>query len=399
MTQGPAMPQNTLKGTPPALSAAVRLLTALLLAALLLVGGCAAKKELPPQDVPVAAQAGTDDAPKSRTIVPETNTEPPAADAASPAPETEPGEQAAPAEAAPQAKADEQETPPAPKISPARQMLLNAGRNPDAPQPETGFHLSVPDSVGDGEAFFVEFAAEGAKQVRTEWRGMGLSLKQPDPRSGRFQALLPVALDEKSTSLPLTLRVQWADGKSEAFTADMPVARRKYPVQRLKVDSKFVSPPPEMQEKIKRDRAEIRAAVTKVSPVQYWSLPFKRPVPGEVTSLYGSRRVFNNVPKNPHKGVDFDAKAGDPILAVEDGVVVVASDHYFSGMITIIDHGLGVMSAYLHQSAFNVQVGQRVSRGDVIGFIGSTGRSTGPHLHFSLYVLGESLNAAPCLDM
>lgn len=284
------------------------------------------------------------------------------------------------------------------EASPVRQMLESAGRTPGADQPESGFLLSVPDVVRDGEPFAVSFSADGAARVRFNWRGKTLPVTARPGESGRFAALLPVPLDEKSRSLPLVMTVAWDDGGEETFTADIPVKKRRYPVQRLTVDSKYVTPPADVQEKIKRDREEMRAAVTTVTPLRYWSLPMKRPVPGEVTSLYGMRRVFNGKPKNPHKGVDYDAREGDPVAAMEDGVVALASDHYYGGNTVVIDHGLGVMSAYLHLSAFTTEKGRRVARGETIGFIGSTGRVTGPHLHLSLYVLGESVNAATCLD-
>lgn len=281
----------------------------------------------------------------------------------------------------------------------ARQMLTRAGRNPAAAQPEPGFVLAVPDSVGDGEAFAVAFGAQGAKGMTLHWRGSDLHVRSDSAANGPMRALLPVPLDEKAKKLPLTLTVHWQNGRNERFQADLPVHKRKYPVQRLKVDQKYVSPPPGVQDKIKRDRAELRAAVSKITPNRYWNLPLERPVPGEVTSLYGMRRVFNGQPKSPHKGVDFDARQGDPIAALEDGVVVLVSEHYYGGNTVLVDHGLGVLSAYLHLSAFDVTVGQKVRRGQIVGRIGSTGRVTGPHLHLSLYVLGQSINAAPCLGM
>jgi murein DD-endopeptidase MepM/ murein hydrolase activator NlpD len=253
--------------------------------------------------------------------------------------------------------------------------------------------------VGDGEAFLLEFGADGVNSVQVQWRGKNLKLDACGGGQKACQLLLPVPLDEKSKKLPLAMTVNWTNGKREVFSADVPIRKRKYPVQKLTVDSKFVSPPPEVADKIKQDRAELRAAVNGFSPVRYWRLPFKRPVPGEVTSLYGMRRVFNKVPKNPHRGVDFDGKEGDPITSLDDGVVVLASNHYYSGNIVVVDHGLGVYSAYLHMSGFKVRKGQKVSRGDVLGFIGSTGRVTGPHLHLSLYAQGVSVNAATCIAM
>lgn len=305
-----------------------------------------------------------------------------------------PGEKAAPSSSGATAS-------PGSALSSSAKMLVSSGRAPSAQQPEAGFTLRVPDSIGDGEAFQLEFGAEGAKEVQVSWRGKKLALG-PCPgedTGGVCRALLPVPLDEKARTLPLSLTVSWADGKTERFQADLPVKKRKYPIQRLKVDQKYVSPPAEMQAKIKQDRAELNAAISRISPLRYWQLPFLRPVPGEVTSLYGMRRVFNGQPKSPHKGVDFNAKTGDPVAALDDGIVTLVSNHYYSGNIVIIDHGLGVFSSYIHLSGFNVIKGQKVSRGDTIGFIGSTGRVTGPHLHLSLFVLGVGVNAAACIDM
>lgn len=374
---------------------------AVLLSLALALSACGGKKELGTAPAPVATPAVAPDASARQSgelsgQQPGPLAEAPAvaadeADARLTAP-TQTGDSApAKADAAPK-------TAPAVKATPVRQMLQSAGRDPDAVQPEPGFLLDVPDAAGDGEPFAVSFTASGAESVTLSWRGKTLSVAGRPEAPGVFTALLAVPLDEKSKSFPLTMSVAWTGGAKETFTADLPVKKRQYPVQRLKVDSKYVTPPADVQDKIKRDRAEMRAAVGKVTPHRYWTLPMQRPVPGEVTSLYGMRRVFNGKPKNPHKGVDYDAKQGDPIASMEDGVVVLVSEHYYGGNTVVVDHGLGVMSAYLHLSGFNVAEGQSVKRGETIGFIGSTGRVTGPHLHLSLYVMGESVNAATCLN-
>jgi murein DD-endopeptidase MepM/ murein hydrolase activator NlpD len=362
---------------------AARLLLFAIALALLTAAGCA-KKELPRQSAPVMA-AGTADARPAAGTEPAPQN-PPAPDLQPAFPLTEK------TKAAPSGKKK------APARTTTERLLQSAGRDPGAVQPEAGFHLAVPDTLGDGEAFLVEFSAAGAEGLELGWRGKTLSVTEAD-KAGRFMALLPVPLDEKAKSLPLALTLVWSAGKKEAMKADVPVKKRSYAVQRLKVAPKHVSPPPDMLPKIERDRAEMRAAVGKVTPRRYWSLPLLRPVPGQVTSLYGLRRVFNNVPKSPHKGLDLDAAEGDPVASAEAGTVVLVSEHYYGGKTVVVDHGLGVLTAYLHLSGYNVSVGQTVRRGDIIGFIGSTGRVTGPHLHLSLYVMGVSVNAATCTAM
>jgi murein DD-endopeptidase MepM/ murein hydrolase activator NlpD len=278
-------------------------------------------------------------------------------------------------------------------------QTIAASEEITAPEVRAGAGLlqRVPDIVGDGEAFIVEFEAPGAQRVDLLWRGRTLTLTAPAPDSGVFKALLSVPLDEKAASLPLTVTAHFAGDRRERFSADLAVNKRTYPVQKLTVEPRFVTPPKKMEERIKRDRAEMRAAISTVSAHRYWSLPMKRPVPGVVTSQYGLRRVFNDQPRNPHRGLDLRGGEGDPIHAADDGMVVLVSDHYFGGKTVVIDHGLSVLTAYLHLSGFNAHEGQRVRRGDVIGFVGSTGRVTAPHLHLSLYVMGESINPLPLL--
>lgn len=361
----------------------------LLLAFPLLLPGCATRQETPaaqPENTP----ATTEQAPVAQPpATPETTQQ----DTGTPEVQAQPG--VAKETPAPQAEKAAKE----PRLSASARLLQSADRDPHAVQPEPGFTLNVPDTIGDGEAFLLEFGAQGVRKVTVHWRGGKLALDPASAsRNGVCQALLPVPLDEKSKTLPLALSVLWDDGREEKFSTDMTVKKRKYPVQRLKVESKFVTPPASEQERIKRDREVMRAALSPRTPVQHWSLPMLRPVPGEVTSLYGLRRVFNNVPKNPHKGLDLDAAEGDPIQAADTGVVTLAEDLYYGGNTVIIDHGLGVFTTYMHLSAINVARGQRVERGEIIGLIGSTGRVTGPHLHLSLTVLGQSINVATWLD-
>ncbi len=180
--------------------------------------------------------------------------------------------------------------------------------------------------------------------------------------------------------------------------AQIAVVRRDYPVQNLTVQPKYVTPPPEVQERIKRDRANMRKALSISTAEKNWTLPMQRPVPGVVTSLFGLRRVFNGQERGAHKGIDFAAAKGDPAAACAAGRVVLAEEQYYGGNTVVVDHGLQVFSIYMHLSAIKVNVDDSVSKGQTIGLTGNTGRVTGPHLHLSLSVLGESVDAAKLLN-
>ena len=129
-----------------------------------------------------------------------------------------------------------------------------------------------------------------------------------------------------------------------------------------------------------------------------WTAPFVRPVEGGISSQYGLRRVFNGQPRGFHKGLDLRSPEGTPIKACADGVVTLADNLYFSGNAVYLDHGLGVVTAYLHMSKILVRPGESVRRGQVVGLVGATGRVTGPHLHLSLFAQGQSVDILPLLE-
>lgn len=256
----------------------------------------------------------------------------------------------------------------------------------------------IPATVNDGTAFLCTFSGNGLQSVTVSFLGRSVSAKAADAAE-TASVLLPVPLDHKPGKQSVTWSAVLADGKKTSGKISVAVVKRQYPVQKLTVEPKYVTPDPALKERIDRERAIMSAALNTRSPERFWAVPMVRPVPGKVTSLYGLRRVFNEQPRNPHRGVDFRAAAGAPIKCIAPGTVVLTGDFYYSGKFVAVDHGLGVISTYLHMSEVKAEQGQSVAAGDIIGLIGSTGRSTGPHLHLSLTVLGQSIDALPLLEM
>ena len=120
----------------------------------------------------------------------------------------------------------------------------------------------------------------------------------------------------------------------------------------------------------------------------YIDSKFIMPLNSKITSEFGKARVYNNTLNGYHSGTDFRAKVGTPLISSNDGVVVLVKDRFYSGGSIVIDHGHGVYLQYYHMSSFNVKVGQKVKKGQIIGLSGASGRVTGPHLHFSARVGG-----------
>ena len=173
-----------------------------------------------------------------------------------------------------------------------------------------------------------------------------------------------------------------SDGKKERIVKK--IYKRKYQIQRIDgLDEKKVTPPEEVYNRIKEENNRIGKARSKNSDLVFFKNQFIMPVKGIVTGVYGSQRILNGKPKWPHYGIDIAAEKGTKIKSSGSGVVTMAEDDlYYTGGTIIMDHGHGISTIYSHLEEVMVNVGDEIKQGNVIGTVGSTGRSTGPHLDF-----------------
>ena len=180
------------------------------------------------------------------------------------------------------------------------------------------------------------------------------------------------------------------------------VFKREYKIQRIDgLEEKKVTPPEEVYERIKRENKWIGEARAINSDLVFFKNKFINPLENSiVTGVYGSQRILNGKPKWPHYGIDFAAEEGTEIKAMLDGVVTLAEpDLFYTGGTLIFDHGHGVSTLYMHMKTLMVKKGQKVKQGDIIGTVGSTGRSTGAHLDVRLNWFQTRLDPATVLDI
>ena len=180
------------------------------------------------------------------------------------------------------------------------------------------------------------------------------------------------------------------------------VFKREYKIQRIDgLEEKKVTPPEEVYERIKRENKWIGEARAINSALAFFKNKFINPLENAiVTGVYGSQRILNGKPKWPHYGIDFAAEEGTEIKAMIDGVVTLAEpDLFYTGGTLIFDHGHGISTLYMHMKTLLVKKGQKVKQGDVIGTVGSTGRSTGAHLDVRLNWFQTRLDPATVLDI
>ena len=172
------------------------------------------------------------------------------------------------------------------------------------------------------------------------------------------------------------------EGKKEKIIKK--VLKRKYNIQRIDgLEESKVTPPESFYKRIKEENNKIGEARAINSDLPFFKNQFIMPVEGIISGVYGSQRILNGKPKWPHYGIDIAAKKGTKIKSSATGIVTMAEqDLYYTGGTIIMDHGHGISTIYSHLATLNVQVGDKVLQGDIIGTVGSTGRSTGPHLDF-----------------
>ncbi len=176
------------------------------------------------------------------------------------------------------------------------------------------------------------------------------------------------------------LRITLADGRVR--TRVLEIRRRRFRRQRIdNLPPAMVTPPEELAPRILAEQTRLAALWGVDTPEPLFATGFAWPLRGIITGVYGSQRILNGQPRQPHWGLDIAAPEGTPVRAPADGVVLLAeSGFYYTGGTILLDHGFGLVSGFLHLSALDVSEGQHVKRGEPIGKVGSTGRATGPHL-------------------
>lgn len=199
-------------------------------------------------------------------------------------------------------------------------------------------------------------------------------------------ALLPIPLGLAEGTYPLVGAIVDRFGESTPFQKVLTVNRQERPLEKLTLPEPMVSPQaPAVLERISREADQLKQLFA-MSSERHWD-QFTRPVDDPVSSVFGKRRLLNGKPRSPHTGTDFRSPAGTPVRAFASGRVVLIEDLFYTGKTMVLDHGEGLFSIYAHLSSTLVAAEEVVVVGTIIGKVGSTGRSTGPHLHLSVRLL------------
>jgi murein DD-endopeptidase MepM/ murein hydrolase activator NlpD len=238
-------------------------------------------------------------------------------------------------------------------------------------------------------------AADSVIAVRGELAGEPLHFER-DADEFRALGAVPLAAGRR---IAASVVIERAGGASDTVIASLPVRRRRAARERLRAAPEFVQPPDSVAERIEAERELVQELRRRAHDTpRQWRERFVRPRSSAVTSGFGVARVFNGVVRSRHLGVDFAGERGAPVLAANRGVVAFVADLYYSGTTLYIDHGAGLVTAYLHLSRALVAPGDTVARGQPIGQVGASGRVTGPHLHWLAAYGGVTVDPLSLLD-
>lgn len=209
-------------------------------------------------------------------------------------------------------------------------------------------------------------------------------------------AIVPIDLETEAGTYQID--ITYGTGKIDSRSFE--ISTKQYPEQYITIeDETKVTPPPEVLDRIAREAAVLNEVYELRSQQQDDLVPVTVPVDGPVTGVFGSRRFFNGLPRNPHSGIDYAAPQGTPILAPLPGVVALTGDFFFTGNTVLLDHGAGLISVLCHLHQIEVNENQRLTRGERLGTVGSTGRSTGPHLHWTVRMQGTRVDPAVLMEV
>jgi len=247
---------------------------------------------------------------------------------------------------------------------------------------------AVEQALRPGGVALVDIGAAGERLPEARFNGRPVLVFVED---GRQVAAVGLPLDTDP-------------GQLQSLTVDdntipLDVEAHAYREQRLTVRNReHVNPGESTLERIREERKEIDAALTAFREISVQRPRVLLPVEGRRSSSFGLRRFFNGEPRSPHKGMDIAAVTGTPVRVPTAGIVTATGDYFFNGNTVILDHGQGFVSLYCHLSSIDVELGDVVEAGDILGKVGATGRVTGAHLHFATYLNGTAVDPALLLE-
>jgi murein DD-endopeptidase MepM/ murein hydrolase activator NlpD len=238
----------------------------------------------------------------------------------------------------------------------------------------------TPSTIGQGEVVLFSVPKLSKTKPTVLWMGKKITLLS-DNQNKAWTGFIGADLTTKPGRYKLTITFSDSN-RPHVITLD--VLSRDYGTRRLTLPKKMVELDSDTLKRVRKESKAVKRLFVSSGKSPLWMGKWIRPIPGMIVSPFGCRCIINGMERSPHSGVDLKAAVGDPIKATNSGMVALVAHHFFSGLSIFIDHGGDIQSMYFHLSKGFVKEGQTVEKGAIIGLAGSSGRVTGPHLHFGI---------------
>jgi murein DD-endopeptidase MepM/ murein hydrolase activator NlpD len=248
-----------------------------------------------------------------------------------------------------------------------------------------------PAEVIPGDVFLVTVQTESTDNVSAKFLKKQIVFSSFEENT--FIALVPVDINTAPDTY--LLRVQQGEEEQSVYIR---VRSHEFETIKLTLPEGKVTLSPENQKRAEREYLLLKKIWPKASELS-WKGRFTVPLDTEISTVFGVKRIMNEKKTSVHRGTDFRGKTGTPVRAINSGTVVLSEDLFYGGNTLIVDHGMGLYSVYMHLSEFIVSKNDAVLKKQVIGFVGSSGRVTGPHLHLSVKLNGVSVNPGSLFDL
>ncbi len=242
----------------------------------------------------------------------------------------------------------------------------------------------TPEEIRPGDIFLLTIQSGHPETVEAEFLKKNILFS----RSGTDELIALVPVDVNTRPGKYTISVHDQENKQSASVTVKPYAFKSI---KLTLPKGKVTLSPESQKRVEKEYI-LQKNIWKKKTDRAWQGQFVVPLDTEVSTEFGVKRIMNEKKTSVHRGMDFRGKTGTPVKAVNEGTVVLSADLFYGGNTLVVDHGMGLYSVYMHLSGFNVAHGNKVEKGQIVAFVGSSGRATGPHLHLSIKLDGTSVN-------
>jgi hypothetical protein len=260
--------------------------------------------------------------------------------------------------------------------------------------PGSGTAFSLPSiqlssaEINQGDLALIKVELKQGERPRVWWMDQEVYLVQ-NHMNTRWFGFLGVDLKTKPGRYPVLVQVLPGPWEKRM---EITVAKKDRGMRRLTLPKEMVELDKPTLERVRKEAAIMKEVLAAPPTPPAWTGPFCKPVNGEVIGVFGQGSIINGMPRAPHSGVDLRADMDTPVLAMNNGKVVLVADQFFTGRCVVIDHGGAIESMYFHLDKVLVREGDVVAKGQVIGLVGATGRVTGPHLHLGVRVNGARVD-------